>query len=139
MNSGWADKVDDGDDFRGGSGFPDLNFPGFSVDATDWLVTHRDPVGIGLDTMSLDPGDSATFDVHFGFLATGRYGIESMANQGQIPPRGRLGSSVWFPGRTGPERLAGCSPPGRTGQPSVTTGSSSHLIRPASPQRRSSE
>jgi kynurenine formamidase len=91
MNSGWADKVDDGDDFRGGSGFPDLNFPGFSVDATDWLVTHRDPVGIGLDTMSLDPGDSATFDVHFGFLATGRYGIESMANLGQIPPRGALG------------------------------------------------
>jgi kynurenine formamidase len=91
MYSGWAEKVEDGDAFRGGTGFPDLNFPGFSIEATDWLVAHRDPVGIGLDTMSLDPGDSATFDVHFGFLASGRYGIESMANLGQIPPRGALG------------------------------------------------
>ena len=91
MNSGWDSKVDNGDDFRGGSGFPDLNFPGFSIDATDWLVARRDPVGIGLDTMSLDPGNSATFDVHFGFLATGRYGVESLANLGSIPPRGALG------------------------------------------------
>jgi len=91
MNSGWADKVADGDAFRGGAGFPDLNFPGFSIDSTDWLVAHRDPVGIGLDTMSLDPGNSSTFDVHFGFLATGRYGIESLANLDEIPPRGALG------------------------------------------------
>jgi kynurenine formamidase len=91
MNSGWADKVGDGDTFRGGAGFPDLNFPGFSIDATDWLVARRDPVGIGVDTISLDPGNSATFDVHFGFLATGRYGVESLANLDQIPPRGALG------------------------------------------------
>lgn len=91
MNSSWAEKVDDGDAFRGGAGFPDLNFPGFSIDATEWLVTHRDPVGIGLDTMSLDPGSSKTFDVHVGFLASGRFGIESMANLGQIPPKGALG------------------------------------------------
>jgi kynurenine formamidase len=91
MNSGWDQKVGNGDEFRGGSGFPDLNFPGFSIDATDWLVVHRDPVGIGVDTMSLDPGNSATFDVHFGFLATGRYGVESLANLDLIPPRGALG------------------------------------------------
>lgn len=91
MNSGWADKVDDGDEFRGGTGFPDLNFPGFSFDATDWLVRHRDPVGIAVDTMSLDPGNSTTFAVHSEFLATGRYGIESIANLDGIPPRGALG------------------------------------------------
>lgn len=91
MNSGWDTKVGDPDEFRGGTGFPDLNFPGFSIEATEWLVANRDPVGIGLDTMSLDPGNSATFDVHFGFLATGRYGIESLANLDLIPPRGALG------------------------------------------------
>jgi kynurenine formamidase len=91
MDSGWADKVGDADAFRGGAGFPDLNFPGFSIDATDWLVAHRDPVGIGVDTMSLDPGNSADFAVHFGFLPTGRYGIESLANLDRIPPRGTLG------------------------------------------------
>jgi kynurenine formamidase len=91
MNSGWADKVGDGEAFRGGDGFPDLNFPGFSIEATDWLVARRDPVGIGVDTMSLDPGDSQTFAVHFGFLGTGRYGVESLANLDSIPPRGTLG------------------------------------------------
>jgi kynurenine formamidase len=47
MNSGWANTVNDGGAFGGGGGFPDWNFPGFSIDTTDWLVTHRDPVGIG--------------------------------------------------------------------------------------------
>lgn len=91
MNSGWDAKVDDGDAFRGGTGFPDLNFPGFSLDATEWLVERRDPVGIAVDTMSLDPGNSGTFDVHNEFLATGRYGIESIANLDGIPPKGALG------------------------------------------------
>lgn len=108
MNSGWAAKVDDGDAFRGGAGFPDLNFPGFSIDATDWLVAKRDPVGIGLDTMSLDPGNSADFAVHVEFLASGRYGIESMANLDRIPPRGALafvGPVPWEDGSGSPCRI----------------------------------
>ena len=108
MNSGWAAKVDEGDAFRGGAGFPDLNFPGFSVDATDWLVARRDPVGIGLDTMSLDPGNSADFAVHVEFLASGRYGIESLANLDRIPPRGALafvGPVPWEDGSGSPCRV----------------------------------
>jgi kynurenine formamidase len=108
MNSGWAQKVADGAAFRGGTGFPDLNFPGFSFDATDWLVTKRDPVGIGVDTMSLDPGNSADFAVHNGFLPTGRYGIESLANLDQIPPRGALafvGPVPWEDGSGAPCRV----------------------------------
>ena len=108
MNSGWAAKVDDGDAFRGGAGFPDLNFPGFSIDATDWLVAKRDPVGIGLDTMSLDPGNSAVFAVHVEFLASGRYGIESMADLDRIHPRGALafvGPVPWEDGSGSPCRV----------------------------------
>ena len=108
MDSGWSGKVDNGDEFRGGAGFPDLNFPGFSIEATDWLVTHRDPVGIGVDTMSLDPGNSATFDVHFGFLGTGRYGVENLTNLGQIPPRGAVafvGPVPWEDGSGAPCRV----------------------------------
>ncbi len=91
MDSGWSEKVGNGDEFRGGAGFPDLNFPGFSIEATEWLAANRDPVGIGVDTMSLDPGNSMTFDVHFGFLATGRYGVENLTNLHRIPPRGAVG------------------------------------------------
>lgn len=87
MDSGWEERYGDPDAFLGGAGFPDLNFPGFSVDATEWLVAHRDPVGIGVDTPSLDPGNSSAFPVHFGFLATDRYGIENLANLGNAPVR----------------------------------------------------
>lgn len=108
MNSGWDQKVDDAEAFRGGDGFPDLNFPGFSAEATDWLAANRDPVGIGVDTMSLDPGDSSDFAVHNEFLATGRYGIESLANLGSIPPRGAVafvGPVPWEDGSGAPCRV----------------------------------
>jgi kynurenine formamidase len=91
MNSGWADKVDDAEAFRGGAGFPDLNFPGFSVDATDWLLARRHVVGIGVDTMSLDPGNSTTFDVHVSFLGSDKYGVENLTNLDRLPPKGALG------------------------------------------------
>lgn len=108
MNSGWAAKVDDGDEFRGGTGFPDLNFPGFSADATDWLLAKRDVVGIGVDTMSLDPGNSGDFAVHVSFLGSGRYGVENLANLDRIPPKGALGfigPIPWEEGSGGPCRV----------------------------------
>lgn len=108
MYSGWDDLVDNGDAFRGGEGFPDLNFPGFSVEATDWLVAHRDPVGIGVDTLSLDPGDSEAFPVHFEFLATNRYGVENLRNLGDVPAKGAtvfVGAVPWEDGSGGPCRV----------------------------------
>ncbi len=108
MNSGWASKVDNADAFRGGTGFPDLNFPGFSGEATDWLNAKRDIVGIGVDTMSLDPGNSADFAVHVSFLGSGRYGIENLANLDRIPAKGALGfigPIPWEDGSGGPCRV----------------------------------
>lgn len=108
MYSGWDERVDDAHAFRGGVGFPDLNFPGFSVDATDWLVARRDPVGIAVDTMSLDPGDSEDFAVHFSFLATNRYGVENLRNLGQAPSKGGtvfVGAVPWEDGSGGPCRV----------------------------------
>ena len=116
MDSGWTDLVGDGDAFRGGAGFPDLNFPGFSFDATDWLVTHRSVVGIGVDTMSLDPGDSTDFAVHVGYLATGGYGIENLANLGSVPAAGArafVGPIPWFQGSGSPCRVLAEVPRGR--------------------------
>lgn len=108
MYSGWAEKVADGDAFRGGAGFPDLNFPGFSGDAAEWLIRRRNPVGIGVDTLSLDPGNSADFAVHVGFLGSGRYGIENLANLDQIPARGAtafVGPIPWEEGSGSPCRV----------------------------------
>ena len=53
-----------------------------------WLADRRDVTAIGVDTLSLDPGNSATFPVHVNFLATDRYGLENLNNLDRIPPHG---------------------------------------------------
>jgi kynurenine formamidase len=108
MNSGWDAKVFDTQAFRGGAGYPDLNFPGFGIEAALWLAERRDVAGIGVDTLSLDPGNSADFAVHFGFLATDRYGVENVANLSGIPPIGAtafVGPVPWEDGSGSPCRV----------------------------------
>jgi kynurenine formamidase len=108
MNSGWAAKVGDPLAFKGGAAFPNYHFPGFGVDAALWLARERDVTAIGVDTMSLDPGNSSTFPVHVNFLATDRYGLENLNNLDQIPPRGALayvGLIPWEEGSGGPCRV----------------------------------
>jgi kynurenine formamidase len=108
MNSGWAAKIDDPLEFKGGAAFPDYHFPGWSEEAAGWLVDRRDVAAIGVDTLSLDPGNSSTFPVHVNFLATDRYGLENIANLDRIPPRGAtayVGLIPWEEGSGGPCRV----------------------------------
>jgi kynurenine formamidase len=108
MDSGWARKVNDPAAFKGGPSFPNYHFPGFSEEAALWLAEERDVTAIGVDTMSLDPGNSATFPVHVNFLATDRYGIENLAGLDRIPPRGAtayVGLIPWEEGSGGPCRV----------------------------------
>jgi kynurenine formamidase len=108
MDSGWAAKVDDPLAFKGGAAFPNYYFPGFSLDAAMWLAERRDVTAIGVDTISLDPGNSSTFPVHVNFLATDRYGLEGMNNLDRIPPRGAVayvGLIPWEEGSGGPCRV----------------------------------
>jgi kynurenine formamidase len=108
MDSGWADKVDDPLEFKGGDAFPNYHFPGFSEEAAMWLAQRRDVSAIGVDTISLDPGNSTTFPVHISFLATDRYGLENLNNLDEIPPRGAtayVGLIPWEDGSGGPCRV----------------------------------
>jgi kynurenine formamidase len=107
MDSGWAAKVNDPLAFKGGAAFPNYHFPGFSEEAAMFLAEQRDVRAIGVDTLSLDPGNSSTFDVHVNFLATNRYGIENLANLGRVPPAGAtiyVGVIPWEEGSGGPLR-----------------------------------
>jgi kynurenine formamidase len=108
MDSGWARKIDDPLEFKGGAAFPNYHFPGFGLEAAMWLAERRDVTGIGVDTLSLDPGNSSTFPVHVNFLATDRYGLENLANLDKIPPRGAVayvGLIPWEEGSGGPCRV----------------------------------
>ena len=106
MNSGWDAKVNDPLAFKGAPAFP-YNFPGFSGAATEWLIANRRVAGIAVDTLSLDPGNSTTFDAHFAILGADRYGLENVANLGKVPAPGAtivVGVVPWEAGSGGPLR-----------------------------------
>ncbi|WP_421611854.1 cyclase family protein [Agrobacterium tumefaciens] len=105
LRSGWATRVkspsfrnDDAGKFA---------FPGFGKSATDLLLKH-DTVAIGVDTLSLDPGNSADFAVHNSWLPAGRYGIEGLNNLEALPVKGAtivVGAPAHRGGTGGPARI----------------------------------
>ena len=105
MNSGWGAKMGT-PEFRN---TPDnaLAFPGFAKEATDMLA-EMGVASIGVDTLSLDPGNSQDFAVHYSWLPSGRYGIENMANLDMVPAKGAtvfVGAPKHKGGTGGPARV----------------------------------
>ncbi len=108
MNSGWWRKIDNERAFKGGRAFPNYHFPGFRIDAAEWLLEKRNATAIGVDTMSLDPGNSTKFPVHIRWLGANKYGLENLANLGSVRPRGKMayvGVVPWEAGSGGPARV----------------------------------
>ncbi|MBV7396051.1 cyclase family protein [Mameliella sediminis] len=107
MDSGWGPKVA-GDGFRNADGDGVMHFPGFHVEAAKMLMEETGAVAIASDTLSLDPGNSATFDTHYAWLPTNRYGIENLANLGNVPAAGAtliVGAPKHARGSGGPARI----------------------------------
>lgn len=105
MHSGWAAKVGTPEFRNDTSGA--FAFPGFSKAATDMLA-GIDVAGIGVDTLSLDPGNSKDFAVHTSWLPGGRYGIENLAGLDQLPAKGAtivVGAPKHKRGTGGPARV----------------------------------
>lgn len=88
MSSGWGRLVGDPDAYRGTDADGVLHFPGFGVDAVEWLIKRRGTRAFGVDTLSLDPGESSTFAAHVLSAQSDRYNIENVANVERLPARG---------------------------------------------------
>ncbi|GAA4472189.1 cyclase family protein [Phytohabitans houttuyneae] len=88
MYSGWAAKAGDPDAYRGTDAGGTLHFPGFSAEATEWLLRHRRIRSLGVDTLSIDPGVSSTFDTHLILTGADRYGVENLAGLDRLPRSG---------------------------------------------------
>jgi kynurenine formamidase len=105
MHSGWAAKVGDSSYRTDASGA--FAFPGFSKAATD-LLAEMGAASIGVDTLSLDPGNSADFAVHNSWLPSGRFGIENLRGLGELPASGAtvfIGAPTHKGGTGGPARI----------------------------------
>jgi kynurenine formamidase len=87
MLSGWDARAS-GPEFRNADGGGVMHFPGFHVEAAQYLMNERNAVGIAVDTLSLDYGKSADFATHYAWLPTNRWGLEAVANLAELPPTG---------------------------------------------------
>jgi kynurenine formamidase len=108
MNSGWDAKIGDDDAFKGTDAGGTYHFPGFGEEAVDELLDERRAAAIGVDTLSLDHGPSTTFGVHVNWLGADNYGVENLANLGDLPPSGAtaiVGVIPWDHGSGGPARV----------------------------------
>jgi len=66
-----------------------LRFPGFGVDAARFLVEERHVVGLGVDTLGIDPGVASDFPVHRQIShPRGVWHLEGLTNLRSMPPVG---------------------------------------------------
>lgn len=107
MNSGW-DKHVNTDKFRGADAKGKMHFPGFHIEATKMLIEESGAVGMAVDTLSLDFGQSGDFATHYAWLPTNRWGIENLANLDKVPAKGAtlvVGAPKHRGGTGGPARV----------------------------------
>jgi kynurenine formamidase len=93
FRTGWGSRWPDrarylGTDRTGPEAVPLLHFPGVDSTAARWLVTNRRVDAVGIDTPSIDVGQSTTFDAHRILYAADVPGFENVANLDQLPPTG---------------------------------------------------
>ena len=88
LRTGWGDRWNNVKSFRNADAHGVMHFPGFSLEAAQFLVEARFVVGIGTDTMSVDPGVSHDYAVHQYCSRHSVYHLENVANLEITPESG---------------------------------------------------
>lgn len=93
FNTGFSAKWPDkkaylGTNQRGPDAVKDLHFPGLHPDAAKWLVENRKMRAVGLDTASVDYGQSTDFGSHIALMTANIPAFENVANLDQLPSKG---------------------------------------------------
>ena len=77
-----------GTDERGAEAVAKLHFPGLHPTAARWLTENRSIKAIGLDTASIDFGQSTLFESHRILFEKNIPAFENVANLDQLPAKG---------------------------------------------------
>jgi len=91
MLSGWGAHWPDKKKYLGTDQAGDvanLHFPGFAKEAAEFLTSQRDIDAIGVDTPSIDSGQSKDFIVHQIINGANKPGLENVANLEKLPAKG---------------------------------------------------
>jgi len=89
-HTGWDQRWAKQEDFRNEQADGLTHYPGFSLEAAEFLVTSRGVVGLGIDTMSVDIGATTTYPVHVFTSQQRIYHLENVANLAAVPPVGAI-------------------------------------------------
>jgi kynurenine formamidase len=73
---------------RGAEAVSQLHFPGIDSSAARWLVEQRAVRAVGIDTPSIDQGQSRNFSTHQVFSAANVPAFENVANLERLPTTG---------------------------------------------------
>jgi len=119
LRTGWGKRWPDrksyfGDDTPGAT--DKLHFPSYGEDAVRMLVEERRVAAIGVDTASIDYGQSHDFIVHRIANGADVPGLENVANLERLPARGALLMALPMKiagGSGGPVRIVAAVPEGR--------------------------
>ncbi len=92
LRTGWGERWNDREAYLGTAltgleAVPELHFPGLHPDAARWLTQERTIKAIGLDTPSIDHGQSEIFESHVILFEAGIPAFENVAALGQLPPK----------------------------------------------------
>jgi kynurenine formamidase len=93
LKTGYANRWPDAAKYlgtaeRGEAAVAKLHFPGLHPDAARWLVANRPIKAIGIDTASIDYGQSTTYESHRALYERNIPAFENLASLDRLPPRG---------------------------------------------------
>lgn len=93
VRTGWSSRWPDkarylGTTKTGQAGVAELHFPGIDSSAARWLAAERKVKAVGIDTPSIDYGQSKTFDTHRILLGENIPAFENVAALDRLPPTG---------------------------------------------------
>jgi len=93
VRTGWGKFYPDrkkylGTDRRGEQAVAELHFPGIDPAAATWIAANRKISVLGLDTASIDRGQSQLFETHRILFKAGICALENVANLDQLPEKG---------------------------------------------------
>lgn len=105
LRTGWGDRWPDREKYFGNTGPEDvenLHFPSFGEEAAEYLIRERKVALLGVDTASIDYGQSQDFAVHRLAARANVPALENLASLSRLPATGAL---VFAP----PVKIAGGS------------------------------
>lgn len=93
IRTGWGERWSDraaylGTDLIGPEAVAELHFPGLDPAAAEWLAAERGIVAVGIDTPSIDYGQSSDFAAHVALYSENITGFENVANLDLLPEAG---------------------------------------------------